>query len=109
MSFRQKLKKAQSSKLPSDEKINRLNDIILDLENEMEALNENMHPSVNHDLARKLQKTQGVLRKIKANIENMSSETICQKISDETTSDELGNAPEVKDVKNICRMSKNKK
>jgi len=109
MSLRQELKKAQSSKLSSDEKIKRLNNLILDLTNEMEAVDENMHPDVNHDLARKLQKTQEILRKVKASVEDMSTETMCKKIShDNTTSDDLGNSPEVERIKDICRVQKNK-
>ena len=110
MSFNQRLKKAQSSKLSPDEKIKQLNDIILNLTNEMESVDQNMNPEVNHDLARKLQKAQNILLSVKASVEDKSTETICEKISnDNTTNDNLGNHPEVERMKDICRVPENKK
>lgn len=107
MSFNEEIKKVEHSKLSSDEKIKQLNQIILDLTNEMEAEDQNMHPEVNHDLAIKLQEASDILRKIEDEAPDMSTGEICKKImNDNTTRDNLGNSPEVNDIKDICRTPK---
>ena len=107
MSFNEELKKVESSNLSSDEKIKQLNNIILDLTNEMEAENQNMHPDVNHDLAIKLQEATDILRRIEVGVEDMGTDDICTKIiNDNTVSDNLGDSPEVNDIKDICRVPK---
>jgi|GEM_PF-2167716 len=111
MNFNERLNEAKSSKLLSEaDKIKQLNNIILDLTNEMEAEDQNMHPEVNHNLAIKLQEATDALRKLKDGVEKMGTEEICEKIiHDSAVSDHSSHSPEVDDIKDICRNPKNKK
>lgn len=72
MSFHEELNNIENL-TSSDEKIKRLNNIILDLINEMEAEDQNMHPEVNHNLAKKLQVATDALRKIEAGMKNIKT------------------------------------
>jgi|TARA_R110002126_G_scaffold291802_1_gene459156 hypothetical protein len=111
MSFNERLNEATSSKLLSKaDKIKQLKNIILDLTNEMEAEDQNMHPEVNHNLAIKLQEATDALRKLEAGIETMGTDEICEKIiHDSAVSEHSSHSPEVEDIKDICRSPKNKK
>jgi len=107
MVFNAEQENIEYSKLSSDEKIKQLHDVILDLTNEMEAEDQNMHPEVNHNLAIKLQEAIDALRKLENDIENRGTHDICNKIiSDHTGGEHLGNAPEIKNIKDICRDAK---
>jgi hypothetical protein len=65
---------------------------------------------VDHDLGRKLQEAQNILHSVKDSVKDNSTETICEKISnDNTTNDNLGNHPEVERMKDICRAPEDKK
>ena len=94
----------------SDEIIKRLNNMILDLINEMEAEQQNMHPEVNHNLATKLQAATDALRRVEAGVKDMNTEEICKMIiKDRALQESSGHSPEVGDIQDICRDPNNKR
>jgi hypothetical protein len=87
-----------------------LNNIILDLINEMEAEDQNMHPEVNHNLATKLQTATDALRRVEAGMKDMNTEEICKIIiKDRTMQESSGHSPEIGDIQDICRDPNNKR
>jgi hypothetical protein len=64
MKFIENLCEIEKSNISSSEKVKQIKSIILDVTNEMEAKSENMHPEINHDLAKKLSLAEKSLRKV---------------------------------------------
>lgn len=109
MNFHEELHEIE--KLTSlDEIIKRLNNIILDLINEMEAEDQNMHPEVNHNLASKLQAATDALRRVKAEMKDMNTDEICKMImKDRALQESSGHSPEIDNINDICQVPQNKK
>ena len=110
MSFHKKFQEIDYLNASDAEKIKQLKNIILDLINEMEAEDQNMHPEINHNVASKLQVATDALRRIEAGMKHMKTEEICKKImNDRVMQESSGHSPEIDDINDICHVPQNKK
>ena len=68
MNMKHVAKEIYHQSLDKVEKIKRLNDLILDCQNELEAQNENMHPEVTHNLAEGLRVAHDYVRQLEGGL-----------------------------------------
>ncbi len=106
MDVRKKLQKVENSAVWPEIKIKKVDNIILDLINEVEAEEQNMHPETNHDLANELQQANETLQRVKVGVNETSTETICEQIINEAIIDNLGDSAEIEEIKDMCRVLK---
>ena len=91
MTFYDKLNEIEKLNVSFSEKIILVKSIILDVTNELDAKDQNMHPEIDHDLAKKLADATEFLRKF----ENQHGELdICNQIrNDEIIRDSSEGSP----------------
>ncbi len=104
MTFYDKLNDIEKLNISFSEKIMLLKSIILDVTNELDARDQNMHPEIDHDLAKKLSVATEILRKL----ENQHNDLdICNQIrNDEIIRDSSEGSPEIDSIKDICGVPK---
>lgn len=110
MEFKKKINEIEQSSIHLKDKIKKMNSLVLDLTNELEAVDQNMSPEVEHDLAKKLTIANKLLEKLKRREKELNEDHMCDDlIEDKIINDKTHLSPEIEDMKNFCHTKDLKK
>lgn len=110
MDFLEKIIEIEKSPIKVQDKVKKINSLKLDLTNELEAVDQNMSPEVEHELAQKLTIANETLERLKGREKVTNEEHMCNELNKEQIiTDKPYLSPEVEVLKDFCESQKTNK